>query len=464
MPRFQRRKRDFTEPRASTRRGSRSLLTDSLLAGGLLAGAAGLIGVAPLATAGTPAGTAMEAIAMAAPADETDGGGSDHSWHDGRDEVKFVPCESGELVGAIAEANANGGGNLRLAPKCTYTLTGYGENQAEGDRTGLPEIWQPIVIEGSGATITRDANAPEFRFFTVRAGGDLHLSDVTLTNGRAGSGGGIRIDHDGTAVVEHATITGNAAVAPDGSGGGIFNDGHLTLTESKLSDNHATGPSGKGGGMLNGGVLAVKWTEFTKNSANEFGGGFANFQGAADLSESTFAHNRAGDGGGIASVAARTKVWTIKVTDNTANTGGGVANKDATITLRDATIDHNTSTVAGGGVSTIQGLLTLDDSTVAANTTGGDGAGIFSERSNLLVRTSESSRNKAVGLHSKGGGLSATGGDVRLFRSKVIENDATEQAGGVFTPDGVVKVDDETVIAGNHPCGGLREEGDDCVA
>jgi hypothetical protein len=51
---------------------------------------------------------------------------------------------------------------------------------------------------------------------------------------------------------------------------------------------------------------------------------------------------------------------------------------------------------------------------------------------------------------------------VTLFKSKVIQNEATEQAGGVFTKDAVVRIDDSNVITGNQPCGGSREESDNC--
>ncbi|RKR86428.1 parallel beta helix pectate lyase-like protein [Micromonospora pisi] len=375
-------------------------------------------------------------------------------------EVRSVACDSAELVAALTQANAEGGGALKLAPKCTYVLAAHADpgDASGGERSGLPVIYQPISIEGADATIARDATAEEFRFFTVRDGGELKLSNITLTNGRAASGGGIRIDHGGNAVVEHTTFTDSAALAPEGGGGGIFNDGHLTLTDSKFANNSAAGWAGRGGGLLNGGVLTVKGAEFTNNRAGGFGGGFANYQGAADISESTFAHNTAGEGGGIASVAARTKVWQTKVTANTARVGGGVVNKDATITLRDLTISHNTSEVAGGGVASIQGLLTLDDSTVTSNTTGGDGGGISAEQSNVLVRKSESSHNQALGPESKGGGIAVTQGQMSLFKSKVIENRAAGEPGGLSETEIVVKVDDKTVITGNRPCGDDRAD------
>ncbi|MEK8105444.1 hypothetical protein NKG94_10405 [Micromonospora sp. M12] len=37
--------------------------------------------------------------------------------------VVSVPCDGAKLVAALVTANAEGGGELRLAPRCRYTLT-----------------------------------------------------------------------------------------------------------------------------------------------------------------------------------------------------------------------------------------------------------------------------------------------------------------------------------------------------
>ncbi|WP_329110160.1 hypothetical protein OG792_14775 [Micromonospora sp. NBC_01699] len=441
-----------------------------------MAGAAGLTALAPVTGDGGPTAPRLAHLSSTVgPSTGAPGPGlaresaptgpdSGTAADGGLREVRSVPCDPAELVAAINHANAEGGGNLKLAAKCTYLLAGYADGGVEGgnDRSGLPVIYQPINIAGEGATIIRDAKAEEFRFFTVRNGGELKLTDLTLANGRAANGGSISLDHGGTAVVERITVAESAALAPEGGGGGIFNDGHLTVVGSTFVDNSAAGWAGRGGGLLNGGVLTVKGSEFTNNRANGFGGGFANYQGAADISESTLNHNTAGEGGGIASFAARTKVWDTRVTANTARVGGGVANKDATITLRNMTISHNRSEVTGGGISSVQGLLTVDDSTVVDNTTAGDGGGIFAEKSNVLVRYSESSRNTATGPESKGGGVSVVGGQVSLFNSRVTGNGAAREPGGVAAKDVVVKVDDRTVISGNRPCGNGPEQAAAC--
>ena len=43
--------------------------------------------------------------------------------------VKKVSCDADELIAALVRANAEGGGRLELEPKCTYTLTAFGEDE-----------------------------------------------------------------------------------------------------------------------------------------------------------------------------------------------------------------------------------------------------------------------------------------------------------------------------------------------
>ncbi|MDI5938560.1 hypothetical protein QLR68_10340, partial [Micromonospora sp. DH15] len=428
-----------------SRRRSRWFLAGGVVAGSLVVGAAGVTGVAALAADRAPGVTDQGQQAAAVRDDGPDGGqwtnegapggprrpegrteGADAP--DGKPEGKpdgpgtrrppllTVPCDSARLVAALVQANAEGGATVRLAPKCTYTLShafqqpdeydggirdareaadaaetpGDAElppRQPGDDNTGLPVIYQAITVEGSGATIARGENAETFRFFTVRDGGELTLRDVTLRNGRSTSeGGSVHVVHGATAVLERTTVVGSTSVSPKEGGGGVFNEG-------------------KGGGMLNGGELTMTKTEVRDTRANGYGGGLANYRGAADIATTILAHNIAGQGGGLASFSARTKVEDTRVVDNTAKIGGGIANSDAVLVLRGLVVQGNTASGNGGGISSVQGLLPMDDSVVSGNHARGNGGGIFADRSNTLVRTSEVSGNAAVGAKSTGGGI-----------------------------------------------------------
>ncbi|PZF92718.1 hypothetical protein [Micromonospora deserti] len=501
------RSRRATRPR----RRSPWFLAGGLVAGGLVAGTAGAAGAA---AAGDPALAGAGRPAMVMRADETGPGhpgepdreprGKDREGRPeerdavgppdggrpdgGHREAVAVPCDSGELIAALVRVNAEGGGDLRLAPKCRYTLThafaqpddydggirdareaaDSAENPGDAeaprrnpqhDKAGLPVIYHPITIHGEGATIERGVHAEEFRFFTVRDGGDLTLREVILRNGRSlAEGGSIHVVHGASAIVERTTIIGSTSLSAEGGGGGIFNDGNMVVTDSTFIGNRAAGTAGKGGGLLNGGVLAVHGSHFRDNSAVGYGGGLGNYRGAAEVHTSTFVHNDAAQGGGLASFSARTRVVETKVLGNIAQVGGGIANSDALIFLRRLEIRDNTATGNGGGISTFQGLVPLDDSIVAGNTARGKGGGVYAEKSNVLVRRSGVHGNDAVGTASTGGGIFATLGQFSLYRSAVTGNSATVQPAGVFADKARVRVDDETDLVDNEPtnCAGSR--------
>lgn len=416
--------------------------------------------------------------------------GSDASDH----EVTQVPCDSDELIAALVRANAAGGGTLKLTADCTYTLTAYDEHKGRHEdhngrdngwggagngsdavtgnggtgtvkeKSGLPLITQPIRIKGEGATITRPVNVEAFRFFTVRDGGELKLSDVTLENGRAAEGGSIKVEFGGVAVIEHTEITQSVADSPYGGGGAIFNDGRVTLIKSRLSDNSAAGVAGRGGGILNGGILTVEKSELVDNSANGYGGAVANHRATAGISQSELTHNTAAEGGAIASYSSRTKVWASKISHNTARFGGGIAAKEGTLAVRHAKISDNIGLTHAGGIAAAGGVVAVDDSLIKANTTFGNGGGIAAQKANLIVRGTEIVRNDAVGPDSVGGGIAVDRGKLSLFDSEVSENEATNEPGGIFANKAEVKVDEETVIIKNQPtnCEGSPEEIPNC--
>ncbi|RLP99697.1 right-handed parallel beta-helix repeat-containing protein [Micromonospora sp. CV4] len=480
------------ERTARPRRRSRWFLAGGFLAGSLVVGAAGVAGVAAAADRdislpglGRLAATAQDddrrGDDRTAPGRDGAENGRPDTPGTGKRGVVSVPCDAAKLVAALVSANAEGGAELRLAPKCRYTLTEafHETDQYDGgirdareaadaaetpgdaeapphnpadDTAGLPAIYQPITIDGAGATIARDAQAAAFRFFTVRDGGELTLRDLELHNGRSAiEGGSVHVVHGATAVVERVTVTQSTSLSPEGGGGGIFNDGNMVVTDSTFIGNSASGAAGKGGGLLNGGVLTLKRSEFHRNSANGYGGGLGNYRGAAEVEGTTFTQNSASQGGGLASFSARTKVYDTELLHNTAQIGGGAANSDAVLVMRKMTIRGNTSTVNGGGISTVQGLLPLDDSVVDGNTTHGLGAGIYAAKSNLLVRGSDVTANEAVGAASKGGGIYALQGSAAIYTSKVTRNAATLKPGGIFGEHAQVKIDDESVVVENEP-------------
>jgi hypothetical protein len=144
---------------------------------------------------------------------------------------------------------------------------------------GLPPITSRVTIEGNGATIGRQGNAPAFRLMTVRNSGDLTLQNVTL---RGGSSSGV--SNFGTLSIKNSIVSGNA-------GRGVSNGGTLTIANSTISGN-------TGGGVYNGGIGTIINSTISGNTAN-VGGGVFNTNGRLTITNSTIAGNRANRGGGV---------------------------------------------------------------------------------------------------------------------------------------------------------------------
>jgi hypothetical protein len=142
--------------------------------------------------------------------------------------------DTAALISEIIAGNNAGSPYTICLENSSYTLTQV-NNSSNGDN-GLPVITGDITIVGNGATITRDGAAPAFRFFTVDASGSLTLENVTLSNGRSGSGGGA-ILNEGTLTVINSTLSNNTVTVDDG--GAIDNWGTATIENSTFDDNSA---------------------------------------------------------------------------------------------------------------------------------------------------------------------------------------------------------------------------------
>ncbi len=199
-----------------------------------------------------------------------------------------VPCDTQALSAAIDAANATAEADtLSLASGCTYTLTGK-----------QLTVTSTITIDGNGATL--DANR-QSRVIYNSSAGDLTLNEISIVNGSADYGSGIR--NEGTLSLNRSTVSGNVATA---AGGGLYIDGPLTLRGSTINDNQA---GNEGGGLL---IVAQPGDVLIENS--------------------TVSGNTAYRGGGI------------KGSD------GNDVNAEYWITLRNVTITANHATDYGGGL------------------------------------------------------------------------------------------------------------------
>src|SRR5690348_10027242 len=295
-----------------------------------------------------------------------------------------IACDPGALVTALAAASGSGAsGTVTLAAGCTYTMTAV-NNTVDGSNA-FPDILGNVTIVGSGATITRGAGSPDFRFFIVDDGGSLNVSNVTFSNGSIAADavhGGAAIINRSQLTVSGVTFLNNTSLAPTG-GGAIDNHdlGQISITGSNFTGNVAP----QGGAIEDEatqchtshpacGQATVTQTTFTNNSSTQFGGGAFESQldtttsplcqpswpqpvscqeagGAHDtLIGDTFSGNRAmTEGGGIANFGTSTVTNSTLFNNSIVGTGpsgddgGGGVQNTGTITIMQSTLSANSS-------------------------------------------------------------------------------------------------------------------------
>ena len=144
-----------------------------------------------------------------------------------------------------------------------------------------------VTIDGNGHAITIDGQNSIRVLFISSGAAVVAISNVTVTNGSAGDGGGIL--NFGTLTLNNMVISGNTA---SGSGGGVRSDGPLTLTNSTLSNNTASGGTGGGGAIvINQGQTTLTNVTISGNSASR-GGGVRVAGGAVVAASNSYDHRQ----------------------------------------------------------------------------------------------------------------------------------------------------------------------------
>src|SRR5262249_14956134 len=209
-----------------------------------------------------------------------------------------------------------------------------------GIPAGLPVITSQITIEGNGATIHRDGNAPAFGLVRVRGNfplpampGNLTLEELTLSGGSSFGG----LSNDGILSIKNSIISGN-------TGSGVSNGGGLTIENSTISNN-------TGSGVSNFGSAA---TITNSTISNNTGSGVSNFGSALTITDSTISGNTTNFGGGGVYNSGRLTISNSTISGNRANHGGGVLNSQycyfacypGTLTLNNSLIAGNQAAAA----------------------------------------------------------------------------------------------------------------------
>jgi hypothetical protein len=296
----------------------------------------------------------------------------------------------GSLREAINETNTVVGTQL-----IAFDSTVFASAQTIKLTTGALVITDAVIVTGPGSgKVTVDAGGNSGVFVANLSNATVGIFGMTASGGKMNAGGGI---YDvGAALILNDVIlknnTGNIV------GGGIYtlnSSCSLTMTDCQVINNSApTGPGthGYGGGIfVNADSPAtLNHCAISSNSADVSGGGvFMNNGGIINMTACTVSGNKAGmSGGGVFVNTGGTLNMTActvsgnKAGTNQAGAGGGISMGDATATLINCTVSGNAAAPGGGGglFVTDKSHLTLQNTTVAFNsaTLGG---GIYNDPS-----------------------------------------------------------------------------------
>ncbi len=195
---------------------------------------------------------------------------------------------SGDLRYCVGLANANtsnpAGSLIEFSPSVyntpqTITLVGNGLT--------LGNAADQTTITGPGAALTVSGGGPSSNFsvFTVNSGATASISGLTIANGNTSDYGG-GVSNGGNLTLSNDTLTANSAF----DGGGILNQGTATLINVTLYGNSAT----YGGGIGNHTTVNLTDVTIFGNSAVDGGGGIA-VGGTTTLNNTIVANNSGGD-------------------------------------------------------------------------------------------------------------------------------------------------------------------------
>ena len=143
--------------------------------------------------------------------------------------------EDGTII--VTNTNDSGPGSLRqaLADANDGDVIGFAVTGTSGLTSGELLVAKNVTISGPGTENLAVNGNNQSRVFHITSGRTVTISGLTITNGSAGSGGGIYNDH-AVLILSNCTISGN-------SGDGIHNDGHnighatLKINNSLLTNN-----------------------------------------------------------------------------------------------------------------------------------------------------------------------------------------------------------------------------------
>lgn len=364
---------------------------------------------------------------------------------------------SGSLRDAIDQANDNPGFDRVLFQSSVSGSITLGSEL---------DVYSSMNIIGPGADKLAIDGGNNNQLFDIYFGDGrplVAISDLTLRNGKSGSGGAVEAGGDAIVTLNHTVLSGNEAQV----GGAVFAEysASVTLNDSVLKNNSAEYSGGAAVARTSAKLYASN-SSFNGNTAGYLGGAISFGSSNVSIDSSTFSGNSqkitgegspyAGDGGGaIAAYTSggeggpETSGLTIQNSTFNANsaegTGGaillsnsstgceesGVPDPEASpacvnMQIESSTISGNTSTGPGGGIATYNhrdteynvtpSNQTEIDNTIVAGNKAPTGPDVFSDSGDQPIRTSFDliGNNSAANLVETVAGSNLIGVDPKL--------------------------------------------------
>ena len=292
----------------------------------------------------------------------------------------------------------------------------------------------PITISGAGAGATIVDGGAADSVFSVSAGANATFQNLTIRNGHANAGGGIR--NDGSVTLTATILTGNVA---DTYGGAVVNAASATLTVQNGSILKGNSVTGNGGAIHSQGTVTVTDSTIAGNTANStsgsaFGGGINMAGGSLTITRSTVSGNH------------------VDAPASANHGGGGIAlGGGTTMGLDTSTISGNSTTGHGGGISAGSSTTTITSSTISSNSAGSGSFGTAISFGQTNVVGTMTLTNSTLSGNKGGSAVIWTNGTVSMNYSTIAFNDGSVQnSGGTVDLQGTI-VDTST---GGADCSG----------
>ena len=224
----------------------------------------------------------------------------------------------------------------------TLSLTGANEDVAA---SGDLDVTDDLIISGAGARTTVIDGAFSDRVFEV-IGSTVTISGITIQNGSANDGGGIRLDGSSSLTLRDSAVSGNHAID---TGGAILVSGLLTIDRATIEGNSAD----VGGGIYVSNGAGASLLNSTLSGNTAINGGAVLTRSTIDITNSTIANNNATAGsGGIHTMA--TGNASLKNTILAYNTGG---NSNGALISLGNNIDSDGSALLGDPLDGVDPML-----------------------------------------------------------------------------------------------------------